>query len=231
MEREHRRRSLERRAALVRATISVLADRGVAGVTHRAVTEAAGVPLATVSYFWSSIDELTNEALSTIVTEDATGLAEATAGLTGDLASAEELATVAARVSAPRRPETIAQFEAYLDAARSTRHRPAVADAIGAFRRVAEATLAGAGLADASAAAEALVALSDGFALLQLATAADLDAEAGTSTGTGTGTGGIGGTAALERAFRALIAGYLVEQGDVAAAATVVGTDTGTAAP
>jgi DNA-binding transcriptional regulator YbjK len=112
MEREHRRRSLERRAALVRATISVLADRGVAGVTHRAVTEAAGVPLATVSYFWSSIDELTNEALSTIVTEDATGLAEATAGLTGDLASAEELATVAARVSAPRRPETIAQFEA-----------------------------------------------------------------------------------------------------------------------
>src|SRR5215207_7541465 len=147
MEREHRRRSLERRAALVRATISVLADRGVAGVTHRAVTEAAGVPLATVSYFWSS---------------------------------AEELATVAARVSAPRRPETIAQFEAYLDAARSTRHRPAVADAIGAFRQVAEATLAGAGLADAGAAAEALVALSDGFALLQLATAADLDADTDT---------------------------------------------------
>ena len=228
MEREHRRRSLERRAALVRATISVLADRGVAGVTHRAVTEAAGVPLATVSYFWSSIDELTNEALSTIVAEDATGLAEATAGLTGDLASAEELAAVAARVSAPRRPETIAQFEAYLDAARSIRHRPAVADAIGAFRQVAEATLAGAGLADAGAAAEALVALSDGFALLQLATAADLE---GDTAGADSGTGGVGGTAALERAFRALIAGYLVEQGDVAAAATVVGTDTGTAAP
>ena len=205
MEREHRRRSLERRAALVRATISVLADRGVAGVTHRAVTEAAGVPLATVSYFWSSIDELTNEALRTIVAEEATGLTEATAGLTGDMSSAEELAAVAARLSAPRRPETVAQFEAYLDAARSDRHRPAVADAIAAFRRVAEASLAGAGLTDAAAAAEALVALSDGFALLQLATADH------------------SGAAPLERAFRALIAGYLVEQGDAAAAATVVG--------
>jgi DNA-binding transcriptional regulator YbjK len=213
VEREHRQRSRERRATLVRAAISVLADRGVAGVTHRAVTEAAGVPLATVSYFWSSIDELTNEALSMIVAEEATGLAEVTAGLTGDLSSAEELAAVAARVSAPRRPETIAQFEAYLDAARSPRHRPGVVEAVGAFRRTAETCLAGAGLADTGAAAEALVALSDGFALLQLATADDP------------------GAAPLERAFRALIAGYLLEQGDVAAATTVVGPAQPEAAP
>jgi len=213
VEREHRRQSLERRAALVRATVSVLADRGVAGVTHRAVTEAAGVPLATVSYFWSSIDELTNEALGTIVAEEASGLTEATAGLTGDMSSAEELAAVAARVSAPRRPETIAQFEAYLDAARSDRHRPAVTEAIAAFRGAAEATLAGAGLADAAAAAEALVALSDGFALLQLATATDP------------------GPAPLERAFRALMAGYLVEQGDLAGASTVVGAAPSGVAP
>jgi AcrR family transcriptional regulator len=52
-----------RRDALLRATMEVVAERGVAGVTHRAVTERAGVPLTTASYYFPSIDELVFAAL------------------------------------------------------------------------------------------------------------------------------------------------------------------------
>ena len=52
------------------------AERGAAGVTHRAVTERAGVPLATASYFFSSIDDLVAEALRTFVADEAQRLSD-----------------------------------------------------------------------------------------------------------------------------------------------------------
>src|SRR5262245_49447260 len=51
-----------RREALLRAAVEVIAEKGYAGVTHRAVAERAGVPMATTSYFFSSIHELVQEA-------------------------------------------------------------------------------------------------------------------------------------------------------------------------
>ena len=51
-----------RRQALLRAAVDVIAEKGYAGVTHRAVADQAGVPVASTSYFFSSIHELTREA-------------------------------------------------------------------------------------------------------------------------------------------------------------------------
>ena len=57
-----RRKSQPRREALLAAAVQVVGSQGLAGTTHRSVTEAAGVPLATASYYFSSIDELVAEA-------------------------------------------------------------------------------------------------------------------------------------------------------------------------
>jgi TetR/AcrR family transcriptional regulator, regulator of biofilm formation and stress response len=46
------------RRAILAAATQVIVERGVAGVTHRAVAEAAGVPLARVSYHFARVDDL-----------------------------------------------------------------------------------------------------------------------------------------------------------------------------
>src|SRR5690349_3496310 len=139
--RRHGPSARARREALLRATVEVTAELGVAGVTHRAVTERAGLPLATVSYFFSSIDELAGEALRTFMAEEQ----QTQAALADDLAVAEMTADEAGRAfalaAAPRLPETLALFEALLHAARHPELREAVADALAAARSVATAGL------------------------------------------------------------------------------------------
>lgn len=51
-------RGEERRAAILRATWQVVLRDGVRGVRHRAVAEAAGVPLAATTYYFKDIQEL-----------------------------------------------------------------------------------------------------------------------------------------------------------------------------
>ncbi|MCC5951157.1 MAG: TetR family transcriptional regulator [Acidimicrobiia bacterium] len=46
------------RRRILDAATEVIAERGVASVTHRAVAEAAGVPLARVSYHYPRVDDL-----------------------------------------------------------------------------------------------------------------------------------------------------------------------------
>jgi DNA-binding transcriptional regulator YbjK len=53
----------ERRDRIARAGIEVVAARGVEGLTHRAVAEAAGVPLGSTTYHFSSKDDLLRAAL------------------------------------------------------------------------------------------------------------------------------------------------------------------------
>ena len=59
------RRQLDpgRRDRLIDVAIDVIADRGAAGASHRAVAEAAGVPLGATTYYFASLDELHLEAM------------------------------------------------------------------------------------------------------------------------------------------------------------------------
>jgi DNA-binding transcriptional regulator YbjK len=56
------RRNPERRAALLDASIEVLADEGARGLTFRAVDQQAGVPVGTASNYFSSRDEILKHA-------------------------------------------------------------------------------------------------------------------------------------------------------------------------
>lgn len=213
--RRHRPRAQARRAALLRAAVEVAAERGTAGVTHRAVTERVGVPLATASYFFSSIDDLVAEALRTFVADEAQRLSDLAADLAGDEHTPDEMAAALAEASMPAGPLpwTLAQFETYLQAARGEALRAPVADALAVYEQVAETALAGAGAPDPASAAPAFNALADGFALHHLARPRPHD------------------VAALRRALRLLFLGLLVEHGELDRAAALAASTFGVPRP
>ena len=64
-----------RREELLRAGMALAGERGMAGVTHRAVAARAGVSLGSTSYFFSSLDDLLAEALRLFVRERSAELA------------------------------------------------------------------------------------------------------------------------------------------------------------
>ena len=142
--RRHRPQAQARRDALLRAAVEVAAERGAAGTTHRAVTERAGLPLATVSYFFASIDELVAEALRTFVADEAARLEALADQLGGDDHSPEDMAAALSEAAMPDGPLpwALAQFESYLQAARDPALRQPVADALAVYEQVAEVALA-----------------------------------------------------------------------------------------
>jgi DNA-binding transcriptional regulator YbjK len=206
--RRYRPSAQARREALLQAAVEVAAERGVAGTTHRAVTERAGLPLATASYFFASIDDLVAEALRTFVADEAARLEAIAEQLDRD-ADRPDLAAALSEASMPSGPLpwALAQFEAYLQAARDEAMRPPVADALAAYEHVAELALSAAGAPAecAAGAAPAFNALADGFALHRLARPQ------------------AGDVAALQRALRLLFLGLLVEQGELDRAARLAG--------
>jgi DNA-binding transcriptional regulator YbjK len=149
-------------------------------VTHRAVAERAGLPLASTTYYFRSVHELIEEALKLHVAErvvELQALAVAALGVSGASAAdiAERLAGVL--VAAPR-PTLVAQYQMYVEAGRNPALQPAVAEALATFEALAAGLLGTLGARDPQAAAEAFVALLDGFALHRLARPRDPEREA-----------------------------------------------------
>ncbi|WP_306209171.1 TetR/AcrR family transcriptional regulator [Actinoplanes sp. RD1] len=64
MKAPRRRYEPDRRQRLVEATLDVIAERGVAGTTHRRVAAAADVPLGSVTYHFTSLDDLLTSAFT-----------------------------------------------------------------------------------------------------------------------------------------------------------------------
>ncbi|MEE2039280.1 TetR family transcriptional regulator [Nocardiopsis sp. CT-R113] len=64
-----RRHDPQRRDRIVDACLEVIATVGVAGTSHRKVAEAADVPLGSMTYHFSGMDELLREALSRFAQE------------------------------------------------------------------------------------------------------------------------------------------------------------------
>lgn len=67
----------ERRAALIRAGLRVVADRGVARATTRAIVAEAGMSLASFHYAFSGRDELMAELVNAVVAQETRTLAPA----------------------------------------------------------------------------------------------------------------------------------------------------------
>ncbi len=205
MKRRHGDSARQRRDALVRATIEVAAEKGMAGVTHRAVTERAALPLATVGYFFDSITDLAAEALRTGVADDVARLRTLADELAvaSPSADARAEAFVAALASPPT--DSLAFLEALLHAARDPQFRPVVAEVLTAGRTVADraTSVVGATRTDSGA----VLALVHGYLLHALAAPDLVDPDA------------------LLRGLRALVIGTLVENGDIPLALLLAGRD------
>jgi DNA-binding transcriptional regulator YbjK len=108
-----RARGEARRRQLVDAALAVIERDGIAGLTHRAVAEAAGVSLASTSYHFAGIDDLLMTALWR-ATDD---LADALRAEAAD-PSLAGLARFLADEAGFHRDLCIAEYELYLVAAR-----------------------------------------------------------------------------------------------------------------
>jgi len=164
-----RARGERRRRELLEAALVVIDRRGVQATTHRAVAEAAGVPLATTTYYFESIDHLLEEALRLFVEEEAARLRALAEQLRGTTASPAEIAADFARELAEGSPWPVplkrVQFELYLEASRRPRLREAARQCVATYVEVTEAALTAAGSPRAAAGAPLFVALADGRGL------------------------------------------------------------------
>lgn len=54
----------DRRGRIINVTLDVIAEHGIAGTTHRRVAEAAEIPLGSMTYHFTGLDDLLHEAFS-----------------------------------------------------------------------------------------------------------------------------------------------------------------------
>ncbi|HEY3953320.1 MAG TPA: TetR family transcriptional regulator [Streptosporangiaceae bacterium] len=164
------RRSRDRRELLLRAAVELLADGGPKAVTHRAVAARAGVPQASTTYYFESIQQLTDEALRLHLSERTGELQAMITEATAKGGSTEDIARVLAEMLITRsRDIAIAQFEVYMQAGRNPELRDHVAKTLGAFEKVAETVLGFLGAREPEKAAPVFVALIDGYLLHRVA--------------------------------------------------------------
>lgn len=166
--RVHRESAQRRRDALLRAAVEIVAEAGPGAATHRAVAARAGLPPATTSYFFSSIDELLTEATRHFAGQQAQAYAELADAL-HDAPAADLLDGFVAALMAADRTVELGQVEAYLRAARDPSVRAGAAEVMAAFEDTAAAALRAAGLAEPERHARVLTAFVDGFILQHLA--------------------------------------------------------------
>ena len=163
-------RSKARREALLRAAIALRAEGGARAVTHRAVAARAGLPAASTTYYFDSIQQLTEEALALHVADRVRELDAVIGEAIAGGRSAEEVGARLAEALADRATDVVvAQYEIYLEAVRNPNMRPTVAGALDAFEQFAVVVLKALGARDPEGAAPAFIALVDGFALHRLA--------------------------------------------------------------
>jgi DNA-binding transcriptional regulator YbjK len=112
-----RQRGERRRRAILEAALRVIGRDGVAGLTHRAVAEEAGVPLAATTYYFASKADVLREAAELAIER-----ADADTGVPAAPRPArpERLAAALATLLAGTDPaERLVQHEIGLEAARS----------------------------------------------------------------------------------------------------------------
>lgn len=110
-----------RRTLIADAALTVIGERGIRGLTHRAVDDTAGLPAGSTSYYCRRRIDLMALTLQRLYALDAADIAEVTGRLaTGprdtDSITREVSALVVRWLASPSRTRTIARFELFLAA-------------------------------------------------------------------------------------------------------------------
>jgi DNA-binding transcriptional regulator YbjK len=168
--RRRQQRGEERRQALLEATLEIIEQDGLEGVTHRRVADAAGVPLAATTYYFSSKEDLMQAAMETLIARERENLASiADLVLNRHAMSIEEgvEAVIAWQSELMRnhRMQRFAEFELYLRVARTAPRPDDLPDWPHGFHDVTVVVLEAMGLEDPQREAKAVVALIHGLVL------------------------------------------------------------------
>jgi AcrR family transcriptional regulator len=158
-----------RRDALLDAAVDVVGTHGMAGTTHRSVTEAAGVPLATASYYFSSIGELVAEALTRFAHARAEEISIPDPGPVAEFLTPADIAnSFAERLMALPEARRLAFYEVLVNAPRMPELAAPAKHALDTYRRAAQTGLRAVGGRADDRSARAFVALSLGMGLLHV---------------------------------------------------------------
>jgi DNA-binding transcriptional regulator YbjK len=159
-------RSRLRRDELLTAAIELFAEGGSRAITHRAVASRAGLPPATTTYYFESIDELIREALGSHIDQWSRDL-EALASVDVDAdVGLDDASQFFARVFAARGPEVAAlELAIFLAAARVPELRDNAARSMQALEALAANVLARVGVHESDTLAASIVTLIIGTAL------------------------------------------------------------------
>jgi AcrR family transcriptional regulator len=159
------------RERMLRATLRLIADGGVAAVTNRRVAAAADVSLGSLTYHFANQAQLLRESLLLHVEEEtarrqriAQELAEEKPGVQQVAEAVEQLVAVPAEI-----PQQIAELELHLQAARDPELREASRRCFEAHEQIASAALSALGIPERGRHAPSVVALMTGLAVRRLA--------------------------------------------------------------
>jgi DNA-binding transcriptional regulator YbjK len=163
-------RGERRRAALLDATLRVVARDGAAGASHRAVAAEAGVPLGSTTYYFESREQMLLDALRYAADAEVALIAQRLRELDGDrldLAGSRRAVVEWAlqEVSEDRAHLLVARHQLRLEALRSPELRAVYGTWTGASLALVQTFLARAGSRDPGADAAVLVAAIDGVTL------------------------------------------------------------------
>ncbi len=172
----HYARGRERRDELINAAIAIIAERGLERVTFRAVADYAGYPASTTSYFFASVDEVIDAAI-TRVAETITGkvVALLRTAHSGAITREQLADSIIDLVSNQDNNDSIAQFEAYLAVRRRSELSQPVERIMGVLEDATKQALEIFGVTDPHIPAKQFSALIDGFTLQKIARPGDPD--------------------------------------------------------
>jgi len=159
-------RSRQRRDELLAAAIELFAEGGSRAVTHRAVARTAGLPSATTTYYFASIEDLLREALAAHMQQWMTDLEGLTRLDPGDLGfGLDDGTTLVTRVFGQRTPEVARLHLAiFLAATQDPALRDQATEALRSFEQLAVRVLSSLRVENPEGLAAAVIALIAGSA-------------------------------------------------------------------
>jgi TetR/AcrR family transcriptional regulator, regulator of biofilm formation and stress response len=168
-----RPRGAARREALLEAVLRIVAEVGADAVTHRRVAEAAGLPLASTTYWFDSKEHLLTAALELAADRDVERLHALAAELGGDAGTVEAIVTAIVEPLdeglQASRGSLMATYALLLEAARRPALRAVARRWTDAYMETIGGLLERAGSARPREDAQLLLGAADGLLIEQLA--------------------------------------------------------------
>ncbi len=160
------------RERILRTTLELIGEEGIAAVTNRRVATATGVSLGSLTYHYPSQVELLRDSLLLFVGEEVVWLEGIAADLRRRRPSVEQVAAEVEQIvgESSNRLQQLAEAELHLRAARDPALQEASRRCFEAYEGVAEAALEMFSVPQADRHARAIVALMYGLALRRLGT-------------------------------------------------------------